>query len=177
MQTEARAFYSHVKIGDNLYRERNGVEFEDFEVGMVFQHRPGITLTQEMNTEHTLMTYSQAMLHTDAQYARSTEWKKPLVVGTLTLSLLTGMSSKTFGRMVANLGWNHVRMTHPLYVGDTLYAESRVTEKRLSKSRSGQGIITVHTRGVNQNGTEVCSFDRSFLVYCRGAAPYAKSEY
>ncbi|MDF1654522.1 MAG: MaoC/PaaZ C-terminal domain-containing protein [Coxiellaceae bacterium] len=177
MKKEDHAFYSHVKVKDNVYRERNGVEYEDFEIGQVFQHRPGLTVTQDMNTQHTLMTYNQAMIHTDVRYAAKTEWERPLIVSTLTLSLVTGMSTKTFGRVVANLAWNNVNMTYPLYAGDTLYAESEVKEKRLSNSRKGQGILTIHTRGMNNNGTEVCSFDRTLLVYCRGHGPYEKAEY
>lgn len=174
---DQHAFYSHVKVRDNIYRERNGIEYEDFEVGQIFQHRPGITITKDMNTTHTLMNYNQAMIHTDVEYAHATEWRKPLVVSTLTLSLLTGMSTKTFGRVVANLGWNNVNMTHPVFAGDTLYADSKVIEKRLSKSRPGQGILTIHTRGLNQKGAEVASFDRTLLVYCRGHGPYDKAEY
>ena len=90
-------------------------------------------------------------VHFDAAYAAETEWQKPLVNSTLTLALLTGMSVRTVSaKVVANLGWDKVKATHPVFAGDTLYAESTVLSRRESKSRPTQGIITVATRGINQ---------------------------
>jgi len=82
------------------------------------------------------------------------------------------MSVKTLtGHVVANLGWDNVRLTHPLFAGDTLYAESTILAKRPSRSRPGQGVVTAETRGLNQDGTIVCTFERTFLVYARASAP------
>src|SRR6202044_3662381 len=105
----------------------------------------------------------------DAAYAAKTEWKKLLVDSTFTLALVTGMSVRTVSaKVVANLGWDKVRATHPVFAGDTLYAESTVISKRESKSRPTQGIVTVGTKGINQDGKVVMTFERTMLIYKRG---------
>lgn len=171
------SFYSHVRIDKNTYRERNGVDFEDLEPGMVFQHRPGRTVYQVENALHSLYTLNQAAIHIDARYAATTEFGKPLIVTTLTLSIVMAMSTKTFGRVVANLGMKEVRMPAPVFDGDTLYSESEVLEKRLSKSRPENGVLTIRTRGLNQNGVAVCDYTRTLLVYLRGHEPYEAAAY
>ena len=106
-------------------------------------------------------------------YLRST-----LAERTFTLALLTGMSVRTVSaKVVANLGWDKVKATHPVFAGDTLYAESTVLNKRESKSRPTQGIVTVSTRGVNQNGAEVMTFERTMLIYKRGHSPEDSANY
>ena len=94
----------------------------------------------------------------------------------LRLALLTGVSGHR-AKVVANLGWDKVRATAPVFAGDTLYAESTVRAKRESKSRPTQGIVTVHTRGVNQDGVEVMSFERTMLIYKQGHSPEAEANY
>jgi itaconyl-CoA hydratase len=117
-------------------------------------------------------------VHFDAAYAAQTEWKKMLVDSTVTLALLTGMSVRTVSaKVVANLGWDKVKATHPVFPGDTLYAESKVLSKRESKSRPTQGIVTVSTRGVNQDGAEVMSFERTMLIYKRDHSPEGAAGY
>jgi itaconyl-CoA hydratase len=94
------------------------------------------------------------------------------------LALLTGMSVRTVSaKVVANLGWDKVKASHPVFAGDTLYAESTVLHKRESKSRPTQGIVTVQTRGINQDGAEVMSFERTMLVHCRGHSPEEAANY
>lgn len=170
-------FYSHIKVGDNVYRERNGIDYEDLEPGMTFQHRPGRTVSQAENVMHCMQTLNQAAIHFDEVYAARTEFGKPLVVSTLTLSIILAMTTKTFGRVVANLGMTDIRMTAPVFGGDTLYSESEVLSKRLSQSRPGNGLVTVRTRGTNQHGTVVCEFTRTFLLYLREHAPYDAAGY
>lgn len=166
------------EIGPNRYRETNGLYFEDFVVGDTFEHRPGRTLTDVDNIWMTLLTMNVQPVHFDAAYAAQTEWKKMLVDSTLTLALLTGMSVRSVSaKVVANLGWDKVRATHPVFAGDTLYAESTVLAKRESKSRPTQGIVTVSTRGVNQDGVEVMSFERTMLMYKRGHSPEQAAGY
>jgi itaconyl-CoA hydratase len=117
-------------------------------------------------------------VHFDAVYAAKTEWKKMLVDSTLTLALLTGMSVRTVSaKVVANLGWDKVKASHPVFAGDTLYAESTVLAKRESQSRPTQGIVTVRTRGVNQDGIEVMSFERTILIYKQGHSPELATNY
>jgi len=166
------------ELGSKHYRETSGLYYEDFEVGDVFEHRPGRTITDVDNIWMTLLTMNVQQVHFDAAYAAKTEWKKMLVDSTFTLALLTGMSVRTVSaKVVANLGWDKVKATHPVFAGDTLYAESTVLSKRESKSRPTQGIVTVSTRGLNQDGKEVMSFERTMLIYKRGHSPEAEANY
>jgi itaconyl-CoA hydratase len=165
-------------VGENRYRETSGLYYEDFEPGDIFEHRPGRTITDVDNIWMTLLTLNVQQVHFDAAYAAKTEWKKMLVDSTFTLALLTGMSVRTVSaKVVANLGWDKVKATHPVFAGDTLYAESKVLSKRESKSRPTQGIVTVSTRGVNQDGAEVMSFERTMLIYKRGHSPEEAANY
>ncbi len=169
---------AYKKVGERRYRETSGLYYEDFEPGDVFEHRPGRTILQVDNTWFTLLTMNTQELHFDAAYAAKTEWKKPLVDSTFTLALLTGMSVRTVSaKVVANLGWDKVKASHPVFAGDTLYAESTVLHKRESKSRPTQGIVTVSTRGLNQDAKEVMSFERTMLIYKRGHSPEAAANY
>jgi len=169
---------AYKSVGENRYRETSGLYWEDFRPGDVFEHRPGRTVLDVDNVYFTLLTMNTQQVHFDAAYAGKTEWKKLLVDSTFTLALLTGMSVRTVSaRVVANLGWDKVRATHPVFAGDTLYAESKVLHKRESKSRPTQGIVTVLTRGLNQDGIEVMSFERTMLVYRRGHSPEEAAGY
>ncbi|MBM3514595.1 MAG: MaoC family dehydratase [Alphaproteobacteria bacterium] len=171
------SFYSHVKIAENVYRERNGVDFEDLEPGMIFQHRPGRTVYQSENALHSLSTLNQAAIHIDAEYAARTEFKKPLIVTTLSLGIIMAMTTKTFGKVCANLGMTDVNMLAPVFDGDTLYSESEVLSKRLSKSRPDNGVLSIKTVGRNQNGIAVCEYKRTLLLYLRGHGPYEAANY
>ena len=165
-------------VGERRYRETSGLYWEDFVPGDVFEHRPGRTVLDVDNTYFTLLTLNIQQVHFDAAYAAKTEWKKMLVDSTFTLALLTGMSVRTVSaKVVANLGWDKVKAIHPVFAGDTLYAESTVLSKRESKSRPTQGIVTVRTRGVNQDGVEVMSFERTMLVHRRGHSPEEAANY
>ena len=165
-------------VGPRRYREISGLYYEDFVPGDVFEHRPGRTVLDADNTYFTLLTLNIQEVHFDAAYAAKTEWKKPLVDSTFTLALLTGMSVRTVSaKVVANLGWDKVKASHPVFAGDTLYAESTVLHKRESKSRPTQGIVTVSTRGLNQDAKEVMSFERTMLIYKRGHSPEAAANY
>lgn len=165
-------------VGEHRYRETSGLYYEDFTPGDTFEHRPGRTILDVDNVWFTLLTLNSQQVHFDAAYAEKTEWKKLLVDSTFTLALLTGMSVRTVSaKVVANLGWDKVKATHPVFAGDTLYAESTVMHKRESKSRPSQGIVTVATRGINQGGAEVMSFERTMLVYRRGHSPEEAAQY
>ena len=175
METILPAYKS---VGERRYRETSGLYWEDFDPGDVFEHRPGRTVLDTDNVYFTLLTLNVQQVHFDAAYAARTEWKKLLVDSTFTLALLTGMSVRTVSaKVVANLGWDKVKATHPVYAGDTLYAESTVLNKRESRSRPTQGIVTVATRGINQDGVEVMSFERTMLVYRRGHSPEEAANY
>jgi itaconyl-CoA hydratase len=146
-----------------------GRYYEDFEVGATYHHRPGRTLLEADNTWFTLLTMNTHPIHFDAEYAKRTQFGKPLVVSTLTLSVLVGMSvADTSRNAVANLGWKEIKLPRPVFAGDTLYAESTVLDKRESTSRPNEGIVTIRTLGRNQHGDVVCEFERTFLVMKRG---------
>ncbi len=159
------------KVGDKRFRESYGRYFEDFEIGDVYEHRPGRTITETDNTWFTLLTMNQHPLHFDKEYGAKTEFGKVLVNSCLTISLVTGMSvSDISQKTIANLGWDKVRLSGPVFIGDTLYAESQVLSKRESNSRSNQGIVSVETKGIKQDGSVVISFERSMLIPFKGHA-------
>ncbi len=156
-------------LGGQRYRETFGRYYEDFVVGDTYEHRPGRTITETDNTWFTLLTMNTHPLHFDAEYAKATEFGRCLVCSPLTVALLVGMSvSDVSQKAIANLGWKEIKLTHPLFAGDTLYGESSVLGKRESKSRPDAGVVTVSTLGRNQDGVVVCTFERSILVAKRG---------
>jgi acyl dehydratase len=158
-----------VEVGKQRYRESYGRCFEDFEVGDVYEHRPGRTISEADNTWFTLLTMNQHPLHFDQAYARHTEFGQPIVNSTLTLAIVTGMSvSDVSQQAIANLGWTDIRMPAPVFNGDTLYAESEVLEVRESRSRPTQGIVTIATRAHKADGTLVMEFKRTMLIPKRG---------
>ncbi len=161
----------HQQIGPQRYRESFGRYLEDFEVGAVYEHRPGRTLSEADNTWFTLLTMNQHPLHFDAEYAAKSEFGRPVVNSCLTLAIVAGMSvSDLSQKVVANLGWDKIKLTAPVFVGDTIYAESEVLAKRESKSRPTQGVVTARTTGKKSDGTVFMTYERTFLVPKRGHA-------
>ena len=166
------------QVGERRYRESIGRFYEDFVVGDIYEHRPGRTITETENTWFTLLTMNTHPLHFDAEYARHSEFGRCLVASPFTVSLIVGMSvSDVSQKAIANLGWTDIRLTHPVFAGDTLYAESEVLDKRESKSRQDAGIVSVRSLGKNQDGAVVCTFDRTMLVQRRGHALEDKANY
>ena len=156
-------------IGGQRYRESFGRYYEEFNVGDVYEHRPGRTLTETDNTWFTLLTMNTHPMHFDAKYAEASEFGKCIICSPLTVAIMVGMSvSDVSQKAIANLGWTDIRMTHPVFAGDTLYAATEVKDKRESGSRPNAGIVTVETTGTNQDGTTVCTFVRTILVPKRG---------
>ncbi|WP_336883128.1 MaoC family dehydratase [Rhodococcus globerulus] len=142
--------------------------FEDFEVGAVYQHPLGRTISETDNTWFTLLTMNTNQLHFNAQYAAESEFEKQLVVSTLTVAIAVGQSVTDLTQnAVANLGWDDIKMTHPVFAGDTLWSESTVLSVRESTSRPYSGVVEVETRTINQEGAQVCSFQRTFMVHKR----------
>ncbi len=150
----------------------DGRYFEDFAVGDIYRHPYGRTVTETDNIWFTLLTNNPHPVHYNLDYASRTEFGRPLVVSTLTLAIVTGLSVADVSQnAVANLGWDNVRLPAPVFPGDTLYAESEVLESRPSKTRPTQGLVRVHTRGYNQRGETVIEYERTVLVYRRGTKP------
>ena len=146
--------------------------FEDFEVGDVYEHPLGRTVTQTDNAWFTLLTQNTAPLHFDHHYAAQTEFGRPLVNSAFTIALVTGQSVSDISQNVmANLGWDEVRLPRPLSGGDTVYSTSEVIATRESRSRPNVGIVTVRTTGFNQDGKPVATFRRTVMVYRRGSGP------
>ena len=156
-------------VGERRYRESYGRYFEDFEVGDVYEHRPGRTITEADNIWFSLLTNNQHPLHSDAAYGKKSEFGQCLVDSCITLSVVTGLSvADVSAKAVANLGWDKVKLTAPVFAGDTIYAESEVLGKRPSNSRPTQGIVTVRSTGRNQNGVVCISFERTLLIPLSG---------
>lgn len=146
--------------------------YEDFEVGDVYEHPLGRTVTTTDNSWFTLLTQNTARVHFDHHYAAQTEFGKPLVNSAFTLSLVTGQSVTDLTQNVfANLGWDEIKLPNPVFEGDTLYSRSEILDKRESNSRLNLGIVTARTTGYNQDGTTVITFKRTFMVYKRDHAP------
>jgi itaconyl-CoA hydratase len=166
------------KTGENRYRETFGRYYEDFQVGDVYEHRPGRTVTQTENIWFTLITMNTHPMHFDEEYAKASEFGRCIIASPFTVALLVGMSvSDVSQKAIANLGWTDIKLTHPVYAGDTLYAESEVLAKRESASRPGAGLVTVATTGKNQDGTVVCTFSRTMLIARQGQSVEDKVNY
>ncbi len=159
----------HREVEPGRYRESFGRYLEDFTVGDVYEHRPGRSITETDNTWFTLITMNQNPLHFDKEYAAKSEFGQPLVNSCLTLSIVVGMSvSDLSQKAIANLGWDKIQLTAPVFVGDTIYAESEVLAVRESKSRPNRGIVTVRTTGKKADGTVFMTYERTMMIPRRG---------
>jgi acyl dehydratase len=146
-----------------------GLYYEELDLDARYLHRPGRTMTEADNVLFSTLTMNPQALHLDAAWSAGQPFGQRLVNSMMTLAVLVGASvaQLTQGTIVANLGFGEVRFPHPLFHGDTLYAESVVVEKRLSASRPGQGIATFEHTGRNQDGIVVATATRSALVWCK----------
>jgi itaconyl-CoA hydratase len=169
-------FPSHRLVAPNVYVEITGIDFEDFDVGQVFEHRPGRTISAAENMLHALRSLDLSPRHVDRHY-RESLGIEAAIAEPFVLGVITAMTTKTFGKVVANLGWKHVSFSRPVHAGDTVYAESEILETRESRSRPTQGIVRVRTRTVNQRAEEVCMFERTLLLYRKGHGPHLDAGY
>jgi acyl dehydratase len=151
-------------------KEWRGRFFEDFAVGDVFRGRLGRTVSEADNVWFTCLTMNTNQVHFNAAYAERTLYGRALVNSAFTLALITGLTvPDTSENAAANLAWTDIRLPAPVFVGDTLWAESEILAVRASKSRPEVGIVEMRCRGVNQDGTVVIEFRRTFMVYRRDA--------
>jgi acyl dehydratase len=142
--------------------------FEEFEVGAVYKHWPGRTITEYDDTLFCMLTMNHHPLHIDANYAENTPFKQRLVVGSLIFSIVLGMTVEDVsGKAIANLEFEHVKHLGPTFHGDTIYAETTILDKQLSRSKPDRGIVTVETIAYNQRGETVLSFKRRVMVPTR----------
>ena len=148
-----------------------GRYFEDFEVGQIFHHEVRRTVTEMDNILFSTLTHNPAAIHLDVEYAKTTEFGKPLMNSIFTLGLIVGLSiyETTLGTTVGNLGWEEVKFPRPVFAGDTLRAQTTVLALRDSKSRPAQGIVTFEHRGFNQRNEEIAACRRVALMLRRPA--------
>ena len=156
-------------------KEWRGRFLEDFTVGDVFRSRLGRTITATENTWFTALTMNTNQVHFNAEFAARTRFGQPLVNSCLTLSLVVGLSvPDTSENATANLAWDKISLPNPVFVGDTLWAESEILDVRPSSSNADVGIVSMRTRGVNQRAEVVIEYLRTFMCY-RRSAPQAAS--
>ena len=187
-------FTAYVPTGIKRYRERFGLDFEQFAVGQKFQHRPGLTLSQQDSRDECLDTLNQQMLHFDEQFATHTEWKQCLMDSTLTTKVVIGMTWKTFAKRTRLLGFDEITLTKPVFGGDTIYAESEILEaadwvgavapngpETLEGKRpyheTGVGRLKICTQGLNQRGEVVARLVYDVLVARTGQDHFTRSNY
>ena len=153
-------------------RIQRGLFYDELEVGARYLHRPGRTVTDSDNALFSALTMNPQALHVDAAYAVTQPFGRPLMNSMWTLATLVGLSvaQLTQGTLVAQLGLSDISFPHPLFAGDTLYAETEVTGKRLSESRPGQGLVTMTHTGRNQDGVVVATATRVALMWQNEAA-------
>jgi acyl dehydratase len=151
-------------------KEWLGRYFEDLEVGDVYRSRLGRTISEADNTWFTLLTCNTNQVHFNAEFASRTAFGQMLVNSCLTLSIVVGLTvPDTSENAMANLAWDSISLPRPVFVGDTLWAESEILETRESASRPNVGIVGMRSRGINQRGEVVCEFRRTFMIYRRSA--------
>lgn len=171
------AFTAYVQTGENRYRERFGLDFEQFAVGQKFKHRPGLTLSQQDSRDECLDTINQQMLHFDEQFAAHGEWKKCLMDSTLTTKVVLGMTWKTFAKRVQLLGFDEITLPKPSFGGDTLYAESEILEHAAHPDTPNAGRIKVRTLGLNQRGETVAILVWDALIARAGHDDFTRLNY
>ena len=151
---------AHYNLEDNF-----GSFFDEYQIGDTYRHWPGKTITESDNNLFTLLVMNHNPLHIDEEYAKNSQHGKILVVGTLVFSLVAGMSvSDISGKAIANLDYESILHHAPVFIGDTIYAESKILDKKISKSKLDRGIIYVETIGYNQLEKKVISFKRNVLI-------------
>jgi itaconyl-CoA hydratase len=170
-------FLAYIQTGERRYRERFGLDFEQFSVGQKFKHRPGLTLSQQDSRDECLDTLNQQMLHFDEQFAAHTEWKKCLMDSTLTTKVVFGMTWKTFAKRTQLLGYDEITLTKPLFGGDTLYAESEILEKAEWPENPRVGRLKVCTQGVDQQGEVVVKLVYDTLIARTGQDDFSRVDY
>ena len=151
--------------------------YEDFDVGDVFRSRLGrLTITEVDNIWFTCLTLNTNQTHFNTPYASRTQFGRQLVNSTFTLALVTGLTvPDTSENAAANLAWTDIVLPKPVFVGDTLWAETEILDKRESRSNPNVGIVSMRCRGINQRREVVIEFKRTFMVYKRDAPEAASA--
>lgn len=170
-------FSAYIRTGERRFRERFGLDFEQFAVGQRFKHRPGLTLSQQDSRDECLDTLNQQMLHFDEQFASHGEWKKCLMDSTLTTKVVFGMTWKTFAKRVQLLGFDEITLTKPVFGGDTLQAESEILAHADHPATPLAGRLKVCTLGLNQRGEQVARLVYDMLIARAGHDDFTRIDY
>ena len=170
-------FTAYVPTGEKRWRERFGLDFEQFATGQKFQHRPGLTLSQQDSRDECLDTLNQQPLHFDEQFAQHTEWKQCLMDSTLTTKVVIGLTWKTFAKRARLLGLEEITLTKPVFGGDTLYAESEILETADWPEDKRVGWLKICTQGVNQKGEVVARLVYEVLMARAGQDHFTRVNY
>lgn len=171
-------FNGYKEMPDGKLREEVGIFFEDFDIGETYLHQPGKTFTEQESMQHSLRSLDWNPLYIDKSLASSYTKDKGVIINpSFIMGAVTACSTRTCGRVVANLAWENIRFLKDINAGDTVYAETEVLDKRESHSRPDQGIMHVITRARNQNCELVLSYERKFLIYKKGKGPYGIGNY
>jgi itaconyl-CoA hydratase len=170
-------FTAYVPRGEGRFRERFGLDFEQFAVGQKFRHRPGITLSQQDSRDECLDTLNQQMLHFDEQFAAHGEWKRCLMDSTLTTKVVWGMTWKTFAKRVQLLGFDEITLPKPTFGGDTLYAETEILAHGPNTETPGAGLVKARTVGLNQRGETVAILVWEALIARAGHDEFTRVDY
>lgn len=169
------SFHSLQEVESHTYLEHYGIDFEDFEIGQIFEHRPGRTFTEADSLKHGVRSLDLTPATVDRHYAQAVVGEQCYVMESYVLSAMAA-TTKTFGKVVANLSVTDFEI-EPIAIGDTLYFESRILAKRKSESRPDQGLLHIETLAHNQHGHWVLSFQRKLLIYRQGLGPYKAAGY
>lgn len=168
---------SHIAIGANEYVETLGLEFDDVEPGLVVEHRPGFVFSWIEARHRALLAGDHSPVVVDPAFAAYAGGGTAQISQAWIVGAFAAATTRAFGRVVANLAWENVTFANPVRDGDTVFAESEILDKRLSKSRPDQGILHVATRGIVRGGHEVCRYERKLLVYRSAQGPHKAAGY
>jgi itaconyl-CoA hydratase len=174
---EEGRFMLYHKAQDGALIEQTGLDFEDLVSGETFVHWPGRTFDFDESRLHALRSLEINPRWSDEAYLRKCKVIEPAIFEPLVIGAMTALTTRTMGRVVANLGWTQIELPRPVRPGETLYAESTIGKVRGSHSRPTQGIAQVETRGYVDSGELVCRYQRALLVYRRGVGPYSAAGY
>jgi itaconyl-CoA hydratase len=174
---EEERFRLYHPRADGALVEQSGLYFEDFVVGETFEHWPGIAISAAESRRHALRALECNPRYADPLYARAVFGREPDLFEPFVIGAVTALTTRTFGRVAANLGWRNVVLPRPVRPAETIRAVSTILAKRESASRPQQGILSVETTALGEDEAPICRFERTLLVYKRGFGPYAAAGY
>lgn len=168
---------SHVETAPAEFVETIGIEFDDLAEGLTIEHRPGFTFSWQESRRRSLIAGDHSPVLVDPTLAAMAGGGEAAVSEAWIVGAFAAGTTRAFGRVVANLGWENIVFPHPVHDGDLVLAESKVLGRRLSKSRPDQGILHVQSRALNRRGAEVCCFERRLLIYRGAQQPHRAAGY